>query len=130
MAEKGFLVSLFDLSFTEFVTTRLIKVLFVLAIIGSAIGGITLVATGLLSDSGAVGIIGHCPLNWARKPVTTNRGFPSGGLRAAVPRWVPSSSASERRSPDQCRYCAGASHQVMVLNAGGVDVQGGTILQS
>ena len=57
MAEKGFLVSLFDLSFTEFVTTRLIKVLFVLAIIGSAIGGITLVATGLLSDSGAAGAL-------------------------------------------------------------------------
>ena len=33
MAEKGFLGSLFDLSFTEFITTRVIKVLFILAII-------------------------------------------------------------------------------------------------
>ncbi len=54
---KGFIGSLFDLSFTEFVTTSIIKFLFVLAIIGSAIGALVMVITGFSSDSGTVGIL-------------------------------------------------------------------------
>jgi len=46
MAEKGFLGSLFDLSFTEFITTRVIKVLFILAIIFSAIEAVLMIVWG------------------------------------------------------------------------------------
>lgn len=53
MDNKGFVGALFDLSFTEFVTTRLIKFLFVLAIILAAIaafvvfiGGISTIMSG------------------------------------------------------------------------------------
>ena len=40
MEEKGFFGRLFDLSFNEFITTKIIKVLYVIAIIGSAIGAL------------------------------------------------------------------------------------------
>jgi hypothetical protein len=46
MAEKGFLGSLFDLSFAEFITTRVIKVLFVLAIIFAAIEALLMIVWG------------------------------------------------------------------------------------
>ena len=49
MGNKGFFGSLFDLSFTEFVTTRIIKVLFVLAIIGSGIGALAVLIGGIAS---------------------------------------------------------------------------------
>src|SRR5689334_5204784 len=42
--QRGFFGSLFDLSFTSFVTMKVIKVLFVLAIIGAALVAISLVA--------------------------------------------------------------------------------------
>ncbi|MBU1909645.1 MAG: DUF4282 domain-containing protein [Verrucomicrobia bacterium] len=40
MEQKSFFETLFDLSFTEFVTTRLIKLIFVLGIIFSALAGL------------------------------------------------------------------------------------------
>lgn len=40
MEEKGFFGRLFDLSFSEFITTSIIKVLYIIAIIGSAIGAL------------------------------------------------------------------------------------------
>jgi hypothetical protein len=40
MNTKGFFGSLFDLSFSEFVTTRVIKLLFILTIIGSGLGAL------------------------------------------------------------------------------------------
>jgi len=40
MQEKGFFGRLFDLSFNEFITTSIIKVLYIIAIIGSAIGAL------------------------------------------------------------------------------------------
>jgi hypothetical protein len=58
--QRGFWGSLFDLSFTSFVTIRLIKVLFVLAIIGAAFGAIAVIvyANNPLSPvPGWVGII-------------------------------------------------------------------------
>ncbi len=55
---KGFIGSLFDLSFTEFVTTRIIKFLFVLAIIASAIGAVAMVIGAFSSHSVPVGILG------------------------------------------------------------------------
>ncbi len=47
MANKGFFGSLFDISFTEIITTRIIKVLFVLAIIGSGIAAVALLVSGI-----------------------------------------------------------------------------------
>ena len=55
---KGFFGSLFDLSFTEFVTTRIIRFLFVLAIIVSAIVALAMVVAAFSSHSGAAGILG------------------------------------------------------------------------
>ena len=49
--QKGFFASLFDLSFTSFVTTRLIKVLYVLSLVLLAIGYIAVAV--LLFTSGS-----------------------------------------------------------------------------
>jgi hypothetical protein len=49
---KGFFGALFDFSFTEFVTTKIIKVLFALAIIGSAIAAIAYIAMSFSASSG------------------------------------------------------------------------------
>ncbi len=57
MQEKGFFGRLFDLSFNEFITTKIIKVLFVIAIIGSAFGGIA-VMVGLFASKSVAGIVG------------------------------------------------------------------------
>lgn len=55
MAQKGFLGGLLDLSFKEFITIRVIKVLYILAIIGSAIGGIIMLIGGFISLGSSVG---------------------------------------------------------------------------
>lgn len=54
--EKGFFGSLFDLSFSEFVTTKIIKFLFILAVIASGIGAIAVIAAGF-TKSLALGIL-------------------------------------------------------------------------
>ena len=46
MDHKDFLGSIFDLSFTEFITIRIIKFLFILGIILAAIGTLLLIVTG------------------------------------------------------------------------------------
>ena len=46
METKGIIGTLFDLSFTEFVTTRVIKVLFVIGIVFAAIGAVGLIVGG------------------------------------------------------------------------------------
>ncbi|MDZ7860585.1 MAG: DUF4282 domain-containing protein [Candidatus Krumholzibacteriota bacterium] len=53
---KGFFGSLFDLSFSEFVTTKIIKFLFIIAVIASAIGAIAVIAGGF-AKSIALGIL-------------------------------------------------------------------------
>ena len=58
MQDKGFFGRLFDLSFSEFVTTSIIKVLYVIAIIGSAIGGLVIVFGGLASKSFSGALVG------------------------------------------------------------------------
>jgi hypothetical protein len=45
MNTKGFFGSLFDLSFTEFVTTRVIKVLYILAMVGAGIASFGILIT-------------------------------------------------------------------------------------
>lgn len=51
MQEKGFFELLFDLSFSEFVTTKIIKVLYVLAIIGAVIAALTTLFGGFATKS-------------------------------------------------------------------------------
>lgn len=53
----GFFSSLFDLSFSEFITTRIIKLLFVLLIIMSGIMALGMIVSGFASKSGAIGIL-------------------------------------------------------------------------
>ena len=51
--EKGFLGSLFDLSFTSFVTTKLIKVLYVLSLILLGLGYLFIAAAAFHESGGA-----------------------------------------------------------------------------
>lgn len=53
----GFFSALFDFSFTTFVTTKLIKVLYALCIIGAALYALFLVVMGFSSQQPAVGIL-------------------------------------------------------------------------
>ena len=53
MDTQGFLGSIFDLSFTEFITIRIIKLLFILGIIFVAIGTLLLIVTGFSNGIGA-----------------------------------------------------------------------------
>ena len=63
MENKGLIASLFDLSFTEFVTTRVIKVLYVLAILIAVIGALGLLITGIAEGGGTAFIaIILCPI--------------------------------------------------------------------
>lgn len=47
----GFITSLFDLSFSTFITTKLIKVLFVISIFLAAFGSLALVVTGFTAGA-------------------------------------------------------------------------------
>lgn len=51
METKGFIGRLFDLSFSEFITTQIIKVLYVIAMIGAAVGGLVVLLGGFRSGS-------------------------------------------------------------------------------
>ena len=53
MENKGFFGGLFDLSFTNFVTIRIIKVLFVLAIILSGVFAMGILVVGLAGGAGS-----------------------------------------------------------------------------
>ena len=57
MEGKGFFGRLFDLSFNEFITTKIIKVLFVIAIIFSAIGGLAIMF-GMFASKSFFGVVG------------------------------------------------------------------------
>ena len=48
---RGFVASLFDLSFTSFITTKLIKVLYVLGIIGAALTALGFAFSGFKAGS-------------------------------------------------------------------------------
>lgn len=53
---RSFLGHLFDISFSEFITTRIIKVLYVIAIVLAVFAGIGIIINGF-SESVGVGII-------------------------------------------------------------------------
>jgi nucleoside permease NupC len=63
MNNKGFLERLFDPSFSEFVTTQVIKFIYVLSIIGSCIFGLVLLV-GAFKGGGATGFLTliFCPI--------------------------------------------------------------------
>jgi len=54
--QKGFLASLFDASFSQFIATRLIKVLFILGIIVSVVYAVAFIASGF-GKSLAFGVV-------------------------------------------------------------------------
>ena len=57
MEEKGFFGRLFDLSFNEFITTKIIKVLYIIAMIASAFGGLA-VMFGMFATKSFFGFVG------------------------------------------------------------------------
>jgi hypothetical protein len=57
MQEKGFFGRLFDLSFNEFITTKIIKVLYVIAMVASAFGGLA-VMFGMFASKTFFGVVG------------------------------------------------------------------------
>lgn len=57
MEKKGIIGCLLDFGFTQFVTTRIVPILYILGIIGSAIVAILVIIGGFTSGSGAVGAL-------------------------------------------------------------------------
>ncbi len=53
MDKKGFFGALLDFSFTEFITTKLIKLLYILALIGIALGALGIIIGGFSSGFAA-----------------------------------------------------------------------------
>jgi len=56
MENKGILALLFDLSFSEFVTTRVIKIIFIIGIVFSAIYALVFIGMGFAIGAG-VGLL-------------------------------------------------------------------------
>jgi len=54
---RGFFSSLFDFSFASFITTKIIKILYIIAIIGAGIGGLFILFGGFASKS-FLGVLG------------------------------------------------------------------------
>jgi hypothetical protein len=52
MEGKGFFNALFDLSFSEFITTKIIKLLYMLSIVGAGIGALVVMGGGMASSEG------------------------------------------------------------------------------
>lgn len=57
MGDKGFFGCLFDLSFSDFVTTRFVKILYVLGILGAVLGGLGVLRGGF-AVGGFSGVVG------------------------------------------------------------------------
>ena len=56
---KGFISALFDLSFTSFITTKLVKVLYIICIIGGALGALGMIGSGFIAGatSGLISVV-------------------------------------------------------------------------
>ena len=56
---KGFIGALFDLSFTAFITTKLVKVLYILCIVGGAFGALGMIGSGFMAGatSGLIAVV-------------------------------------------------------------------------
>ena len=55
MEDKGFLASLFDFSFSSLITLKIIRVLYILSLVGAGIYTLIFVGAGFASDS-ALGV--------------------------------------------------------------------------
>ena len=55
--ENSFFKSLFDMSFDDFITTKIIKILYIISIVFSAIMGLVIIFSGFATNSGAMGIL-------------------------------------------------------------------------
>ena len=53
---SGFLSALFDLSFTSFITTKIIKLLYIISMVGAAIVALSVIVAGFNVNSG-VGLL-------------------------------------------------------------------------
>ena len=64
MEPKGFIAVLLDLSFTEFITTRIIKILYILGIFFAGLGSLAVLVGGVTSGSvfGALGALIITPI--------------------------------------------------------------------
>ena len=64
MDKKGFFGALFDFSFSEFITTKIIKFLYILSLIGIAIGALFMLVQGFRGGfaSGLLALIIGVPL--------------------------------------------------------------------
>ena len=54
--ENNFLKSLFDMSFNDFITTKIVKILYIICIAVSAIIGLMIIFSGFATNSGAMGV--------------------------------------------------------------------------
>lgn len=50
LMQKGFFSSLFDFSFTEFITPKIISILFIIGVIGSGISALGFIVSGFAAD--------------------------------------------------------------------------------
>ena len=56
MSDKGWIATLFDLSFSSFLTIKIIRVLYILAIVGVALGALSVLLSSALQN-GAIGVV-------------------------------------------------------------------------
>ena len=56
MDQKGFFAELFDISFSDFITTKIIKVLYVLSIVGAALAALTVIVQAFTVQGATAGI--------------------------------------------------------------------------
>ena len=54
--QKPFFKLLFDMSFDDYITTKIIKILYIISIVGSGILGLIIIFSGFATNSGAMGI--------------------------------------------------------------------------
>lgn len=54
--DKGFLASLFDFTFTDFITTKIIRILYILWLVAAGIGALVLIV-GAFAKSAALGLL-------------------------------------------------------------------------
>ncbi len=57
MNKNGFISNLMDLDFNQFITIKMIKILYVISMIGSVLTGLTVILAGL-AEGGVLGVVG------------------------------------------------------------------------
>lgn len=57
MDQKGFFAELFDISFSDFITTKIIKVLYVISIVGAALLALSMIVQAFTLQGATAGIL-------------------------------------------------------------------------